>query len=109
MGTDTKEYTVFQENFDRLVTAVRYSVVPIARKAFEKKLITHENMMESANLATSEDHRATRLLSQLLNKTLERKENFYTITSILQSIPSLEGIAQELLDQGMLVLWLHLT
>ena len=76
---------VFQKNFDRLVTVV--AVPEFATKAFSKKLIDKELMNTSAS----------GVLKAVLNKIYYNDSYFDTFIKILEEIPSLKGLAGDLL------------
>ena len=103
MGTRTIEYQVFQANFDRLVTTVSSDVEPVARKSFTKNLISSSNMNSAGNKFHSEHYRASTLMSQILGKVEEKRNNFHVFMSILQSIPTLRSIGNELSSKGIYI------
>lgn len=90
------KYQAVRNRFDRLVNGVKSDVDKLARKVFEKGLISATNLSAAGNSMHSEDFRASRLLQQILNKISESDQHFDTFVDILNEIPLLKDLANEL-------------
>lgn len=95
-GTRTRQYDIFQSQFDKLVTCVGPSVGEVARKAFVKNLIDQSTMEAALNQHFGTDVRTTGLLSVILRKIEERANHFDMFTKILGEIPTCKDKAEEL-------------
>lgn len=84
---ETLEYETFRTNYSRLVSTVKSGLGEIARKAFEKNLITNQSLSNIENPMVDEDHRASRLLTHVLNKILEQETNFDVFVAVLEATP----------------------
>ena len=96
MAALSVEYHVVRDSFDRLVDAVKPVVNEVAVKVFTKVLISTDIKNCVENSRESEYNRASRLLDQILNKIKENAAHFDTFIAILQDIPVLKGVADEL-------------
>lgn len=99
MSTTNSEYKTVQTNFDRIAKAVGSSIEAVARKAFERNLISEENMISAINVHSEISSRSTYLLARIMNKVEENKEHFQTFISILRSILTLNDLADDLAKQ----------
>lgn len=94
--TQTKQYNIFQSQFDRLVTCVGLNVDEVAGKAFAKKLFNPSILEEATNPLIGTKKRATKLLLAIRGKIEERSDHFDTFTEILREIPTCKDMADEL-------------
>ena len=101
MGTTTRAYKVFQENFAGLVTAVTSDVEGVARSSLGKNLISKNNKAAAENPYHNADSRASTLLGQIHNKIEEKADNFEVFMTILYNMPNLRAKAVELMNAGM--------
>lgn len=95
MTTTSPKYQAFQSRFDLLVSTVKADVGKVARKAYEKKLISLDNLNAAENLMIDDSHRASKLLIHISNKIKERDTNFDIFVTILNDIPTLNDVADE--------------
>lgn len=96
MAINSFQYQAFRASFDRLVNTLKSDVETVARKAFERNLISMENKGIAENPTTSQEFRASKLLDQILSKIEEKESHFDIFISILESVPVLKDLAVDL-------------
>ncbi len=85
----SSEAKVVRENFDYLVNEVASDLSRIARKAYEKGLVTHATLATASNSVIEVKERATGLVSAIQDKIKDNKEMFDSFLEILREEPSL--------------------
>ena len=90
------KYCVFRARFDRLVNGVKPAVGKVARKAFERNLITAQNLSAAEYPLIDQEYRTSQLLQQILSKVEHNPAHFDTFIAILESVPVLYELAEEL-------------
>ena len=99
VNSKTNEYNsdkTVQANFDRLVNAIKPAVGEVARKAYERNLITLQSVSDAENLMLPEDHRSSALLRQIQDKIEENETIFHVFISILRDVPLLRDLADDI-------------
>lgn len=96
MATVSHKYQILRSRFDVLVDAVKFHVEKVARKLFEKNLISNDNKSAAENDVISQETRASKLLDHVLVKVKENDTNCDVFIAILEEIPVLENQADKL-------------
>lgn len=95
-GRCTKEYEIFQAEFDKLVNSVGSIVEKLAAKAFSNFLIDRSNFERARNSAYDTDNRAACLLDVIHRKIEEKPSCFHVFVEILREIPYCKEKADDL-------------
>ncbi len=92
-GQTTREYGIVQANFSRIVTSLEQGTVlnQVAMKAFEKKLITPQNLK-----GYSDPSKASDFVLAMLGRIDQDKSDFYIILNCMSTIPTLNRLTTEL-------------
>ncbi len=80
----SSEAKVVRENFDYLVNEVASDLSRIARKAYEKGLVTQATLHTASNRVLEVKDRATGLVSAIQNKIKDNRETFDSFLEILR-------------------------
>ncbi len=92
----SSEAKVVRENFDYLVNEVASDLLRIARKAYEKGLVTQATLHTASNSVFEVEERATGLVSAIQNKIKDNKETFDSFLEILREEQALRKAATTL-------------
>ncbi len=92
----SSEAKVVRENFDYLVNEVASDLLRIARKAYEKRLVTQAILETASNSAIDVKDRATGLVSAIQRKIKVNKETFESFLEILREEQALMDAAATL-------------
>ena len=78
------------------MNGVKPAVGKVARKDFEKNLITSQSVSAVENPFTNKECSTSQLLQQILSKVELNPAHFDTFDDILESVPVLYELAEEL-------------
>ena len=95
-GTQTKEYSIIQSNFTRIVTNLEQDGVlyHVSMKVFENKLITPQCLMDYKDPKKAGD-----FVINMLHMIELDKNNFHVLLSCFSALPLLTKLVSELRAQ----------
>lgn len=96
MAAVSLKYQALRSRFDSLVGAIKSDIGKVARKMFEKELISSDNRRAAENGMINIEDRATKLLDLVLLKVEENEIHYDVFVAILEDIPVLKSQANQL-------------